>query len=174
MSTTQGYASSATAGEWKRIKQWLEANYRQHLPLLNHPVEQKILAQTEQELGYPLPGALVDVMLINNGEAADSDGLFGTWRLLSVSEQVAAYRFLSGDERFPEKKFHPVLESGGGDFYCIDLSSNALVEWWHEGGYNGAVSPGLAEFLQAFNQSLLDGDYVIVEGLSGLADKSEL
>lgn len=163
-----------TAGEWRRLMGWLENNYREHLQLLNHPVDQNTLGQAENDLGYPLPKSLVEIMVVNNGEAASSDGLFGTWRLLSVSEQVSAYKFLRGDERFPDKKLHPFLESGGGDYYCIDLSSSKIVEWWHEGGYNGEISGSLTEFLKAFNIALIEGNYVQVEGFSGLVDKSDL
>ena len=173
-SMAESNSLSPTTSEWQRLLGWVKSNYREHLQLLNYPVDQNALRQAEKDLGYPIPKELVDVLVINDGEAASSDGLFGAWRLLSVSEQVEANKFLSGDERFPDKQLHPFLESTGGDYYCIDISSSQIVEWWHEGGYNGEISGSLTEFLKAFNMALIEGNYVKVEGFSGLVDKSDL
>ena len=174
MSTSQSSPSSPSAEQWQSLKQWLESNYQEHLRLLNPPANQAILKQAEDDLGYLLPGQLVEILIINDGETTDSKGLFGTRRLMSVTEQVAAYKFLRGDKRFPEKQLHPFLESGGGDYYCVDLSNGKIIEWWHEGGNNGEISASVTEFLKAFNRSLVDGNYVIIEGLAGLVDKGDL
>lgn len=164
----------STVDQWQKLKIWLETNYQSHLELLNPPAAEDAVRQAEQKLGYSLPGSLTALLKLNDGESNNSDGLFGTWRLMPVSEQVESYNELSGDDRFPGKEIHPFLVSGGGDYYCIELATGKVVEWWHEGGVDGVISDSLSDFLSRFNDALIDGNYLVVDGFRGLVDKNDL
>lgn len=169
-----GDSLSSAANQWQNLKNWLGTNYQVHLQLLNPPASEENLQQAEEELGYSIPSTLGDLIRLNNGETIQSDGIFGARRLMSIFEQVLVYRELSEDDRFPKKVIHPFLVSGGGDYYCIDLATGKVVEWWNEGGINGEISASLSDFLKAFNEALNKGNYVFVEGFSGLVDKNDL
>lgn len=169
-----GHSGNSSASEWDQIKAWLSQNHPQHLPLLNPGATKDKIKSVKSQLGYKLPAELISVLRVNDGESHKSHGLFGTLRLLPVAEQITEYKILLTDERFPRARYHPILLSGGGDYYCIDLRTGEVVEWWHEGGVNGIVAQSLTEFLRDFSSQLRKGQFVSVPDIRGLVDKDDL
>lgn len=166
-------ARSKVAVEWLKILSWLGEEYRCHLTFISQPGSISTIESVELELGYMLPEGLKSIHLLNDGESSESQGLFGGWRLLSLTEQRdTQVQFLQeyGQEG---RVYHPVMESGGGDYYCIDLESGRIIEYSHEIGPDEVVSNSLEEFLSNFNKDIRLGKYKPMRGMNALFHESE-
>ncbi|TXI94619.1 MAG: hypothetical protein E6Q34_04425 [Burkholderiaceae bacterium] len=172
--TAENTSDASSAYEWMHIRAWLKKNYTQHLALLNPSATDKNIESAQVRLGYSIPSELIAVLKINNGESLGSQGLFGTWKFLSIEDQVKEYKILLADDRFPRRRYLPFLISGGGDYYCIDLSNHKVIEWSNELGMNGVRASGFAEFLRLFSTDLKKGRYIKVHDIHGLVDKEDL
>lgn len=171
---TEREAGESGGERWNEIKAWLDDNYPAHLPLLNAGAERSKIAQVEVELGYAFPAHVTQVFLMNDGESTESQGLFGTWRLLPLNEQVREISGSLNDYRFEKGMFHPLMISGGGDYYGFEPGSEKMFEWNHEIGLVELKAASFDEFLKDFADGLKNGQFVKVEGIRGLVDRDEL
>jgi cell wall assembly regulator SMI1 len=96
--TAAGDDINAMKTGWEDFVNWLSASHPDYISLLNRPASIEDIDAAEAKLGYVLPEQLSVLLKINNGESSQSEGVFGTWRFLSLPEQVSSYNELRGDE----------------------------------------------------------------------------
>jgi hypothetical protein len=91
---------------WERFRSRLKI-YGKGLAMLQGPAPAEDVGRAEAELGFPLPGALRDILAINNGQVQDSPGVFKSlsgWDVyrrhmfLDAAAVAGAYLELVGDE----------------------------------------------------------------------------
>ena len=162
------------------IANWLQ----QHAPALenqlNPSASEEDIRRFESDNAITLPASVRAAYGVHNGEAPSSQGLFGTWRWLPLSE-VAAYRqeLLSTSEPLAQNAV-PLLISGGGDFYFVESvddpgHESPLIEWWHEQPARDVQFESFSAFLRNFASHLGRGRYVYLpDSLTGLIDRDDL
>lgn len=162
------------ASHWKAIAAQIEASLPAHEARLRPGASIAEIDAAEAKLGYALPQSVVEVMTLNDGETVESDGLFGTWRLLPLQEQLAEIDGSLNDSRFSKGQFHPLLLSGGGDYYGIEPSTGKMWAWNHELGMVEVAWPSFGAFLEDFLQKWKRGEFLAVPEFDGLVARDEL
>ncbi|ORX34601.1 hypothetical protein BD324DRAFT_604856 [Kockovaella imperatae] len=96
---------------FNRLRRALSDTFPELLETLNGPVDPSLLAAFEQELGYPLPPAVRDTLLIADGQDLDSGciGLFYGLYLLPLEEVIREWTFWRTAEYDPDAGQNPVL-----------------------------------------------------------------
>lgn len=164
------------------IRRWLAEHAPGLSGLLNPAATPAVIAALERELGLELPPAVRAAYLQHDGEAADSQGIFGTWVWLPLRELRRRHLELRGCDpaRLPGldiPNFLPLLESGGGDmrYALAGAADGPLGEYDARRGPVGtAFAGGLAEYLETFLRRLHAGDYLYLpDDLLGLCERED-
>jgi cell wall assembly regulator SMI1 len=158
-----------------QIKTWLRTNAAPLVDLLNPPATEKSIALFEKRTKLKLPPDVKRLYLIHNGESEKSDGIFGCWKMLSLSEIEQELKLTD------EKGIIPLFRSGGGDLYYVKTFDPAkpdyrLFEYWNdERTQVNIVSDSVEKFLHDFNHQLQNGQFVYKpEDLAALIDRDDL
>lgn len=142
-----------------RLKAWLAANAPQLLRLLNPAASAATIAAFEARTSLTLPPDARKLYMIHDGEANESDGIFGYQRWLPLAV-VAEEVELIGSEGIV-----PFLRSGGGDLLYVKAGAFAadrrVFEWWHEVPEEAEViADSLEAYFVRFVAELNAGRYV--------------
>lgn len=171
------------ASAFEFLEKWISENASPLQSNLNPPATLDQIIEVEEHLGVKFPQKVINAYLIHNGESADSDGLFGCIKWLSLEEIIRVH----SDYFQIEKEYQfgnintdviiPLFQSGGGDLYYVESgSSGELIEWWHEQpATRNVISNSIETYFIEFVQKLKSGQYVYIENeLSALIDKNDL
>jgi hypothetical protein len=166
---------AAMEGALARLKAWLVVNASPLCELLNPPATDADIAAFEARTSLTVPAELRCLYAIHNGEADQSDGIFGCQRWLPlkvVAEEV---------DLIGSTNIIPFMRSGGGDLLYVkdNTSSEAdkrIYEWLHEEPEEAEiVAECLEAWLDHFVERLESGGYVYrPEELAALIDRREL
>jgi cell wall assembly regulator SMI1 len=158
-----------------QIETWLRANAAPLVGLLNPPAKKDAIAAFEARQGVIMPPEVRALYLTHDGEADNSDGIFGCMKMLplwAIEEEIE----LTG-----ESGIIPLFRSGGGDLYYVKSfdptrPDHRLFEWWHEDPAEAAViSESVDDFLVEFSRKLHRGQFVYrPDELAALIDCDEL
>ncbi|MBW4620874.1 MAG: SMI1/KNR4 family protein [Cyanosarcina radialis HA8281-LM2] len=174
------------ADRFTQIELWLQENAKPLLGIFNPPATLSQIQKAESELGAIFPASVKQAYLIHNGEKDISEGLFGTWKWLSLGEMVLRHDELKNIEQ--EFKFGdfkpgfmiPLLESGGGDLYYVESVENEgdeseVIEWWHEQPTRDVKYENFNNMLSTFVKDLHGDRYVYIPNdLHALVHKDDL
>jgi cell wall assembly regulator SMI1 len=169
-----------------QIELWLQHNAKPLLGIFNAPATLAQIQEAERELGVIFPASVKQAYLVHNGEKDISEGLFGTWKWLSLDNVVLMHDELKNIEQ--EFKFGdfqpgfmiPLLESGGGDLYYVESVENEgdeseVMEWWHEQPTRDVQYANFYEMLSTFVRDLHGDRYVYIPNdLQALVNKDDL
>ena len=157
------------------IEAWLRSNAAPLVAMLNPPATEQSLAAFETDTGLKMPPEVRRLYLIHDGEADGSDGIFGCWKMLALSEIRKEVELIG------ETGMIPIFRSGGGDLYYVKSFDPAnpdprLRECWHENPEEAReIAPDIDAFLAAFAQKLQQGQFVYrPDELAALIDRDEL
>ena len=158
-----------------KIVKWLNENAPALSNHLNPPATEHAIKTVESNLNITFHSQVREAYLIHDGERSDSDGLFGLWRWLSLSEMEKEFHILN-EHKDSDAIRIPILRSPGGDIYYEESGGNGeIIDWWHARPSRDVKYDGFKSYLLWFTDRLLAGQYVYRPNeLSGLIDKSEM
>jgi cell wall assembly regulator SMI1 len=167
---------------WTRWEGWL-ARYAPDLRSgLRPPAPREAVAAVEERLGVVLPRDFRDSLAVHDG-AEEVSGLVGGWdlmRLDHVVQEAETMRRLSSQGAFGDASgephraistgwWHPnwvpVVSSGSGHFFCIDLAPTAagtvgqIILVLHDDGRRFLVANSYSRWLAAVVSDLEEGAY---------------
>ena len=164
--------------KWQKLERWLAANVPRVLEGLNPPANEAEIMAAEAAINMSFPPSVRDSYRVHNGEkdywGLKGDwGLFVDWRFMPLEQVVGRIKKMRRiqDELllddFDVSLMIPILESGGGDLYCVERSCNGeeteLIELWHEVPSRDVKAASFEAFFDEFLQQLETGAIVFDE-----------
>lgn len=170
---------------YARIQTWA----RQHAPgvTFRPPADPAAIDNFAAKSGLTLPDDLRHALLVADGEARDSAGMIGNWRILPITEIQGAWGLLNtlgkkgafaGHE--PQAPLYirdawwhpgwiPIVESGAGDFFCLDCNppkperSGQVLLFLGERPERPLVAGSLRAWFDRIARDLAEGAYAYDE-----------
>lgn len=162
------------------MRLWLQGNAPALVRQLNPPVTDAEFAAFAEQTGLILPKSVRAAYAIHDGEKESSQGMFGAWRWMPLSE-VTAIRLQPNEFGGSITDIMiPIVASGGGDYLYVESvdshsDESEVMEWWHEEPTRDVRHASFAAMLHQFVADLKRGKYVYRhDDFVGLIDKDDL
>jgi cell wall assembly regulator SMI1 len=120
---------------WKRIDAAI-AQMKTVKPKLKGPATERSILAAERSLGVSFPDDVRASLRVHDGQPSNSDGLFGTFSLLSAAgcaREARIWNDLEASGEFKKRPSRwkrgwiPLTSDGGGDSHCVDGKGRIIL-----------------------------------------------
>lgn len=167
---------------WKRINNWLAANFPQLQGDINSGADPEELNSLESQLLVNLPEDLKQSYLIHDGQKGYLSPMIGEWQILSIKGILKEWNLMK--ELFDAGKLNaesnpigsvksvwwnikwiPICSNGAGDLICVDLDPapggevGQIITFWHMDATREVLSNNFQSWFDKYADDLENSKY---------------